>query len=161
MSNKLTQFIDSFKSLTISSIDENSNPFTSYAPFIKKDGKYYVYISSIARHSRNLTLNKKASLFFLEDEISCDNIFGRKRAVLQCKVNKLPRDNEQFEELIEPFEKKHGATVNMLKTMKDFSFFEFSPFDGEAVFGFGQAYNIGGETYEELLEREGVKGHNK
>lgn len=157
----LQEFIDSFKSCVISTIDQNNNPFTSYAPFIKKDSKYFVYLSSMARHSQNLELNNKASIFFIEDEISCENIFGRKRVVLQCNSKKLLRDTQDFEELTNLFEKEHGSTMNMLKTMKDFSFYEFTAFEGEAIFGFGQAYDIGGENFDELLERTGLKGHKK
>ena len=157
----LKEFIDSFKSCVLSTIDENKNPFTSYAPYVNKDGKYYVYISTMAKHTRNLEKNETLSIFFIEDEISCENIFGRKRVVLQCNSKKLPRDTKEFEELTQAFEKRHGSTMNMLKAMKDFSFFEFTPFNGEAVFGFGQAYNISGENFDKLIEREGLKGHKK
>eukprot|EP01029_Cantina_marsupialis_P025812 TRINITY_DN68469_c0_g1_i1.p1 TRINITY_DN68469_c0_g1~~TRINITY_DN68469_c0_g1_i1.p1 ORF type:complete len:160 (-),score=27.58 TRINITY_DN68469_c0_g1_i1:403-882(-) len=156
----LKDFIDSFKSLTISSLDINNNPFTSYAPFIKYEGKYYIYISSMAKHFENLSTNEKASLFFVEDENTCENIFGRKRVVLQSDCSKLQRDTQKFNLLVEKFENKHGETMSMLKKMKDFSFFEFIPFYGEAVFGFGKAYNVGGENFEELIERENQKAHN-
>ena len=155
----LIDYIKKFKSVVLSTIDENNDPFTSYAPYIKDDAKYYVYISSIAKHSRNLDNNPKVSLFFIEDEISSENIFGRKRVVLQCNANKLPRDTEEFDKLIENFEKTHGSTMKMLKSMKDFSIFEFTPYSGEAVFGFGEAYDVGGENFEELVERKNVKGH--
>ena len=155
----LLDYLKNFKSAVLSTIDENNAPFTSYAPFIKDNGKYYVYISSIAKHSRNLSTNPKVSLFFIEDESSCENIFGRKRVVLQCNSNKLPRDTQEFEELIEIFEKTHGSTMKMLKSMKDFSIFEFTAYSGEAVFGFGEAYDIGGENFDELIERKNVKGH--
>lgn len=157
----LKDFLKQFKSTVISTIDENGNPFTSYAPYIKTNGNFYVYISSIAKHSRNLEKQSKLSLFFIEDEISCENIFGRKRVVLQCDSKKLSRDTEEFEKLMEEFEHVHGKTVSMLKTMKDFAIFEFKPFAGEAVFGFGQAYDVGGENFEELVERKGQTGHKK
>ena len=157
----LQDYLKNFKSVVLSTIDKDGNPFTSYAPFMKENGKYYIYISAMARHFKNLSLNEKVSLFFIEDEISCENIFGRKRVVIQCNSKKLPRDTNEFEELMEKFEKSHGKTVSMLKTMKDFSIFEFTPFDGEAVFGFGEAYDIGGENFDELLERKGLSGHKK
>ena len=99
----LLDYLNSFKSTVLSTIDENGAPFTSYAPFIKNENKYYVYISSIAKHSRNLSQTPKVSLFFAEDEASCENIFARKRAVLQCNSNKLQRDTETFNNLIDIF----------------------------------------------------------
>lgn len=155
----LKDFLKEFKSVVLSTINKNNSPFTSYAPFVKKDSKYYVYLSSMARHTQNLDNNKQVSLFFIEDEISCVNIFGRKRVVLEASAKKLPRDNQEFEDLIAIFEKEHGATMKMLKSMKDFSIYEFTIFGGEAIFGFGEAYDIGGETFEELIERQGQSGH--
>lgn len=157
----LKKFLDTFKSTVLSTLDENNNPFTSYAPFIKKDDKYYIYISSMAKHFKNLENTRKVSLFFVEDEAYCENIFRRKRVVLQCNSEKMQRDTKEFEQLIELFEKKHGSTMKILKSMKDFTFFEFIPFYGEAVFGFGEAYNIGGEKFDQLIERENLKGHAK
>jgi len=46
MAKNLDEFLKDFKSLTISTIDEKGNPFSSYAPFVKTDSKYYVYIST-------------------------------------------------------------------------------------------------------------------
>ena len=43
---------------------------------------------------------------------------------------------------------------DMLKRMGDFYLFEFTAFYGEAVFGFGKAYNLGGENFEEFVQRE-------
>lgn len=157
----LINFLKEFKSAVLSTINTDNSPFTSYAPFIKKDAKYYVYLSSMARHTQNLDNKNKVSLFFIEDEISASNIFGRKRAVLQCTSKKLQRDNQEFEELIKIFEKEHGATMKMLKSMKDFSIYEFTPYDGEAVFGFGEAYDIGGKDFEDLVERQSQVGHEK
>ena len=148
-----------FKSLVISSLDEHNLPFTSYAPFIIKDDKFYVYLSTMAKHSTNLSTNENSSIFFIEDENSCENIFARKRVVYQCKTNQLKRDTEQFKELINLFEEKHGSTVSMLKDMKDFAFFEFEVLKGEAILGFGKAYNINGDDIFKLITRSGQKGH--
>lgn len=157
----LKDFLNGFKSTVLSTIDEENTPFTSYAPFIKRDNKYYIYISSMAKHFKNLENKNIASLFFVEDESLCENIFARKRVVMQCNTIKMPRGTEEFEKLAEIFEQKHGSTMKMLKEMKDFSFFEFEPFAGEAVFGFGKAYNLGGENFDELIQRENLKGHTK
>jgi len=157
----LKDFLENFKSTVLSTIDQEGLPFTSYAPFIKVDGKYYVYLSLMAKHTKNLEKNQNISLFFIEDENSCENIFGRKRVVLQCTSKKLPRDNQEFDELIQIFETAHGTTMKMLKTMTDFSIYEIAPFKGEAIFGFAQAYDVGGENFDELIERKGQSGHKK
>lgn len=155
----LLEFIDSFKSLTLSTIDENNLPFTSYAPFIKSNHKYYIYISSLAKHFHNLEKNQNCSLFFIEDENNCENIFQRKRVVLQTTTKKLSRNTDEFDSLMQLFYKKHGEIIQTLKTMKDFYLHEFTPLNGEAVFGFGKAYNIGGKYCDQLQTRDLKEGH--
>lgn len=160
MINSLDEFLEPLKSLTISSIDENGNPFSSYAPFVKFNHKYYVYLSLMAKHSNNLTQNPKASIFFCEDEKNCKNIFAKKRATLQCEVKRLEQNSNEEKEILEQFSLKFGnEMITMLKNLGDFYLFEFKPFYGEAVFGFGKAYNLGGENFEEFIERGNSSGH--
>lgn len=155
----LLDFLNNFQSVVISTLNEDKTPFTSYAPFIKKDSKYYVYISTMARHTRNMEKDNNTSLFFVEDEKTAGNIFARKRVVLECNSKRLARDNDKFEELMDNFEEVHGKTVQMLRGMKDFSIYEFQVKGGEAIFGFGEAYDVGGENFEQLIERSNQKGH--
>ncbi len=162
MAKNLNEFLEQIKSLTISSLDENGYPFSSYAPYVKYNNKYYVYLSLMAKHSSNLTQNKIASIFFCEDEQDCKNIFAKKRVSIQCETLKLAQNTQNEEEILNEFKAKFSEEmVNMLKKMGDFYLFEFTPFYGEAVFGFGKAYNLGGENFEEFVQRENISstGH--
>lgn len=164
MAKDLNEFLEDFKSLSMSTIDEKGNPFSSYAPFIKLEGKYYVYISLMAKHTTNLKNKNTCSLFFVEDESKCSNIFARKRAMVQCNSNIIKQDSEEEVYLLNQFKRKFDNNmIIMLKDMKDFYIFEFTPFYGEAVFGFGKAYNLGGKDFSEFKQREntGNKGHGK
>lgn len=162
MAKNLNEFLEPIKSLTISSLDDEGYPFSSYAPYVKYNNKYYVYLSLMAKHSSNLTQNKIASIFFCEDEQDCKNIFAKKRVSIQCETLKLAQNTQNEEEILNEFKAKFGEEmVNMLKKMGDFYLFEFTPFYGEAVFGFGKAYNLGGENFEEFVQRENISstGH--
>ncbi|MFA9240107.1 MAG: HugZ family protein [Candidatus Paceibacteria bacterium] len=162
MAKNLNEFLEQIQSLTISSLDENGYPFSSYAPYVKYNNKYYVYLSLMAKHSSNLTQNKIASIFFCEDEQDCKNIFAKKRVSIQCETLKLAQNTQNEEEILNEFKAKFSEEmVNMLKKMGDFYLFEFTPFYGEAVFGFGKAYNLGGENFEEFVQRENISstGH--
>lgn len=164
MAKNLDEFLKDFQSLTIATIDEKGNPFSSYAPFVKKNNKYYVYLSQMAKHTQNLSKNDKCSLFFIEDEKECENIFARKRVMIQCTSEKKVQDSEDETLILNEFRNKFGEEmINMLKNMSDFYVFEFKPFYGEAVFGFGKAYNLGGEKFNEFVVRKntGTKGHGK
>ncbi len=164
MAKNLDEFLETLQSLTISSLDENKNPFSSYAPFVKYNHKYYVYLSLMAKHSKNLTQNKIASIFFSEDEKDCSNIFAKKRVSIQCNVKRLDQNTQNETEILNEFRIKFGAEmIDMLYKMQDFYLFEFTPFYGEAVFGFGKAYNLGGENFDEFIQRQsnGHTGHGK
>ncbi|WP_216057245.1 MULTISPECIES: HugZ family protein [Poseidonibacter] len=154
MAKNLNEFLENIQSLTISSLDEKGNPFSSYAPFVKYNHKYYTYLSLMAKHSTNLRENSTSSIFFCEDEKDCSNIFAKKRVSIQCETLMLEQDTKKEEEILNEFQAKFGDDmVNMLKNMGDFYLFEFTPFYGEAVFGFGKAYNLGGENFEEFVTR--------
>lgn len=154
-------FTEPFRSVVIGTADENGYPFSSYAPFVYESHRYYVFISDIARHASNLRREGKASLFFVEDEADVPNIFARKRISLQCDTAVVERDTERFDTVMEGFKTRFGEEmIGMLLQMRDFNLHEFRPVGGEATFGFGEAYTLGGEHMEELIPRRGG-GHKK
>lgn len=155
MKDNLQDFLKDFQSLTIHSLDEKEIPFSSYAPFVQKNNKYYVFLSSMAKHSKNLENNESSSIFFIEDEKTCKNIFARKRVVFQTKAKKILRDKTILDEFKKKFNKE---MIESLESMSDFSLYEFTPIYGEAVFGFGRAYNIDIENLT-LVQRIDLKGH--
>lgn len=149
-------FIASFKSVVIATLREEGHPFSSYAPFVRYNDRFYVFISDIATHAQNLRRDGRAALFFIEDESQSANVFARKRISLQCDAELIPRDAPLFAPVMAAFTQKFGdATVSMLLKMADFNLFGFSTRSGEATFGFGEAYRVGGEKMEQLLPRAG------
>jgi len=158
----MNKFISNIKTAIIATIDSNNRPFSSYAPYIYDKNRFYIYISDIATHAKNIQANPNASLFFTEDESKTENIFARKRISLQCMSKKIERDSSRFEEILSMFENKFdSSTVSMLKKMTDFNLYELDVQSGEATFGFGEAYTIGGENMNTLIPRSGSGGHKK
>ena len=158
----MEEFIANFKTAVIGTIDKGNLPFSSYAPFIYDDNRFYIYISDIATHAKNIQLNPNASLFFIEDESMSPNLFARKRISLQCSSQKIQRQSERFEEVLDLFSVKfESSMVEMLKKMTDFNLYELHVTSGEATFGFGEAYLIGGDTMNELVPRQTVGGHKQ
>lgn len=156
----MKDFISQFSSTVIGTLDDANLPFSSYAPFIYDNHCFYIYISNIAKHAQNLQARADASLFFIEDESATENMFARKRVSLQCKSQKIERASERFEEVFSLYNQKFDAsTVEMLKKMEDFNLFELKVHYGEATFGFGEAYNIGGDHMDKLVARQGGSGH--
>lgn len=157
----MKKFLANIQTAIIGTLDSHKHPFSSYAPYVYDENRFYVYISEIATHAKNLQKNPKVSLFFVEDESKTENIFARKRISLQCDSQKVARGSECFEEVLGLFSQKFDAKmVATLKKMTDFNLYEFKVTYGEATFGFGKAYFVGGENMDELVERTGNHGHH-
>lgn len=156
----LKDLLENYQSVVLGSISENGYPFSSYAPCYYDGEKIYIFISDIATHSKNIQNTGKASALFIEDEQQSENIFARKRISLQCDVRIIPRDESSFTPLMDTFKAKHkGGTLGMLMGMSDFNLYALTPIYGEATFGFGEAYNIGGEKMNQLVPRTTGSGH--
>lgn len=156
----MLDFIKDFQSAVLGTLDEKALPFGSYAPFVHHEHRFYIFISNVAKHAKNLQAMPKASLLFIEDESKTEQIFARKRISLQCSSQMIERDDPRFQEVMTVFKKKFSEDmVTMLMGMQDFNLYELSTDYGEATFGFGEAYNIGGEYMEELVARTGGSGH--
>lgn len=155
----LNELFEPFQSVVLGTQGENGYPFSSYAPFYYDGEKVYIFISNIATHAKNIQTTSKASAFFIEDESITENIFKRKRISIQCDANIINRDNALFNPIMEAFIEKQGSTLSMLMGMADFNLYALTPIYGEATFGFGEAYNIGGDKMNQLVPRTGTSGH--
>ncbi len=156
----LTELLAGYQSVVLGTQSSNGYPFSSYAPFYYDGEDIYIFISNIATHAKNIQTTPQASALFIEDESKSENIFARKRISLQCDVTSLSRDEERFNMVMENFKDKFGAPmITMLMGMKDFNLYALRPIYGEATFGFGEAYQIGGEKMNELVVRRVDKGH--
>ena len=156
----LSELLSDYQSVVLGTQGSNGYTFSSYAPFYYDGEQIYIFISDIATHAKNIQATYKASALFIEDENKSENIFARKRISLQCDVSPVPRDEAQFKSVMQHFQNKFDTSlVTMLMGMKDFNLYMLTPIYGEATFGFGEAYNIGGEKMNQLVARSGDKGH--
>lgn len=157
----MKEFIQQIQTVILGTLDKGGLPFSSYAPYVYDQNRFYVYISDIATHAKNLKRTPKASLFFVEDESKTNNLFARKRVSLQCESRLINRDDERFDEVMALFAQKFDAKmVATLQKMLDFNLYEFQTTYGEATFGFGKAYFIGGEHMDELIPRGESNPHH-
>lgn len=155
----LIELFEPYQSVILGTQGSNGYPFSSYAPFYYDGEKIYIFISNITTHAKNMQETPKCSAFFIEDESKTRQIFARKRISLQCNVTFIRSDDASYEPIMTAFVKKQGATLTMLMGMSDFNLYALTPIYGEATFGFGEAYNIGGEKMNQLVPRTGESGH--
>ena len=157
---ELAPLLTAYQSVILGTQSSNGYPFSSYAPFYYDGEQVYIFISNITTHAKNIQTTPQASALFIEDESKSENIFARKRISLQCDVIPIPRGEEIFNIIMKEFQDKFDANIiTMLMGMKDFNLYALTPIYGEATFGFGEAYHIGGEKMNELVARTGGSGH--
>jgi len=133
-------FAETLKTLMLSTVDEDGNPFISYAPFVKKNGKLYVYLSQIANHYQHIERNPAVDVMMIEDESLTVNLFARQRARFICTAVNV--GNEGYDDVFDSMRERFGkGIIDMLRGL-DFSLFELTAREGRYVAGFGQAYDI-------------------
>jgi putative heme iron utilization protein len=157
-SETILDFLSERRSAVLSTLDENGLPHTSYAPFLWHDNRCYIYISEAARHTGNLLERPECSLLFIEDEGSAGQIFARKRVMLSCRADELPRRTPSYADIMGRMEERFGGIIATLGSMQDFHLFALTPRSGEAVFGFGEAYLIE-SPFEKVVPKR--SGHSR
>lgn len=145
------EFMESRKSLILNLLDYEGRPFTSCAPFVKKDGKLYIYISQVAEHYHFMEKSKYVDALILADEADSKNPFARERARWRCEAENI--GNEGHEEIFQLFNEAYGEKMLNLLRGLDFSLFELTPSEGRYVVGFGMAFdlNIDASTFEHVV----------
>lgn len=146
LGEEVRNFIESRKSLQLSTIKEDGTPFASYAPFAIGDECLYVLLSEIAVHATNLQHNPKASVLILEDEDSCEELFARLRVNYSVNAEMQAVDSEGWHEGLETLAARHGERINNLSQHEDFKLFKLKPVGGRYVKNFGRAYTLAGNT---------------
>ncbi len=151
------EFLQGFSSLCISTVDEEGWPSISYAPFVVDENRsYYVFLSDLAKHTSCLRESGKASVMFIEDEVTAKQIFARTRVVFQCDVMEMKPSLESTVQILEMMQSRFGELMSTLRSLPDFHLFRLKPLGGSFVMGFGKAYTISGEKMD-LLEHVKIK----
>ncbi len=157
---EFNQFIDSHKSVVLATMNKDFEPESSYAPVLRHEGKFYIFISELSNHTENLMTKPSASLLFIEAENEAKNLFARKRATLKASAQIINRSTDQWQQVLALLEDKFGKIVSMLKPLEDFHLFELTPESAGYVRGFAQAYKLKGSDLSAVTHlNEG--GHGK
>ncbi len=151
--------IESVRSAILASVDGKGVPLSSYAPvYVDQNRNFYVYISSMAKHSSQIRRAEKASVMLIEDESVAQHLFARKRLTVDCRAEVVDRDAADWLDIIGMMESRHGETMSALKGLVDFDLFRLIPNEGRLVLGFGKAYRVFGDSLQEI-DYVGGGGH--
>lgn len=142
--SEILEFRDSFGSVMIASVDKENQAIASYAPLLKYEGRYFIYISEIAKHYHSIKANpERIEVLFLEDECKAKSVIARKRLKYQANAEFRKRD-EEFEKIFDSFEAQNPQAIGLdtIRAMQDFHLIELHFKKGRYVKGFGGAYDI-------------------
>ncbi|WP_207062830.1 HugZ family protein [Motiliproteus sp. SC1-56] len=133
--------VSSFDTLLLSTLDQEGAPELSYAPFVEgADGVFWIYISALAAHTRNLRKDARCAVLFIRDERQSRNLFARERLSLQCRAEIEDVKGAAGAAMVKALEARHGETVSLLRSLPDFQLFRLTPKQGRYVVGFGRAF---------------------
>ena len=139
------RFRTGFRSVMLATVDADGTPEASYAPYVAgADGSFYLFVSGLARHTRNLARSGKAAVLFLQEEATAANPFARVRLSYVCTVAAVAPATEEWGEIMGHFEREFGDIVPVLRALPDFRLFRLVPDSGRYVRGFGRAYDLSG-----------------
>jgi len=158
------QFMESRRSLVLSTQAENGELETSVVPFVRiAEGEFAIFVSELAQHTQNLLLLEKLAKsnptglvggLLLADESDTDQMFARERMSLQMSVE-LIRETQARSAGLALLEKEFGDVVEVLRGLPDFHCFKLQVVSGRYVRGFGAAYSFTDCPCQAL---QGIKG---
>lgn len=156
---EIKEFRQNRKTIQLATVDEEGRPNVSYAPFVQNQEGYFVLISQIARHARNLESNPHVSLMMIEDETESKQLFARKRLTFDAVATTVERDSDLWHQIIAQMQERFGEIIDGLSQLQDFILFNLKAERGLFVKGFGQAYQVSGDDLIDFVHLQ--EGHRK
>lgn len=150
IANDLRDFIEQFESLQLATVSVDGLPEASYAPYLRVGRDFYIYVSELSRHTRNLHEVPRASVMFIEAEADAGHLFARRRLTYACRCEEVPRGSAGFDQTLTAFEKRFGQIMQMLRNLEDFHLFRMTPEQGTFVTGFARAFVLVGDELDRV-----------
>lgn len=148
---EILQFRARFRSAVLGTVDSEGTPLASYAPFVTDEaGNFYVFVSGLSQHTRQMVENPRVSFLLLEDEQNTPQPFVRRRLTYACRATPVPRELALWQQTLERFASRFGDIIETLRSLADFQLFQLTPVSGNYVRGFGQAYRLEGADLAQI-----------
>ncbi len=129
----------------------DGDPEASLLPYaLRPDfAAVYVQASGLARHAKGLQPGAHVGVLVHENDAADADPLQTKRMTVQATVAVLDRDSEAFAAARDLFVARFpGAELTL--SLGDFNLYELTLGRGRYVAGFGQAFNIGPDTFREV-----------
>lgn len=134
---------ENLRTVILGTVSASGLPDASVAPAVLgAGGAFYVYVSGLSPHTRNLAETSRASVLIIQDEAEAKQALARQRLTFACAAAGVDRDTAEFSAHMAALREKFGAVMEHLEGMSDFRMFRLEPTRGRLVAGFGQAYDL-------------------
>lgn len=147
---ELQNFFEGLKTVQLATLDSRNLPEASYAPYVKYEDAFYLFLSDLANHSLNLKQNPVVSLLFIEDEANSRNLFARRRVILQGDVTIVQRNTPTYSVVLPEFRRTFGSLIDVIEPLQDFNLYKVKPIQGRFIRGFAQAFELSGKGFNQL-----------
>ena len=138
--------LEEMRSLQLSTVGADGMPHCGYTPYLHRaPGSFYIFVSQLAAHTRNLLANRTVAIMIIADEQSTSQIFARARVNYLCDATSIPPDSHDYALVLDDYQQRHGKMVGLLRQLPDFVLFQLQPMSGQFVMGFGKAYTLTGD----------------
>lgn len=149
---ELKEFMLSFNSVALATLNKNGEVACSYAPFVSTQWGNFIYISEVSEHFENIKANPdNIEIMFLEDESKAASVILRKRLRYRVRASFIER-GEEFDRIYDEFEGQTGGEggIKTIRKMLDFHLVKLEFGKGRFVKGFGAAYDIENGTVKHV-----------
>jgi len=123
-------------------------PETSMAPFAIYQGNIVLHLSTLARHTKNITNHANVGFMICTPETASHSPLSLPRLSLQGNI--IPVASEAFEAGKQAY-LKHIPDAEPLFSFADFGLFQITPSYIQWVGGFGSARSISPNNWNQLL----------
>ena len=138
---QLQEFLLGIDALVLATVNTEGYPEASYTPFIEYNGCYYILVSELASHTRNLKQSAVASVIFIGNKED-SHAHTRQRLSCHCDAKLVERSNTDYEVVLQLMQRQFGKLIETLRGLSDFQLFQLKPVKGNFVAGFGQAFAV-------------------
>ena len=153
-------FLSQFRSLLLGTLNTEEEVDLSYAPFVDHHDSFFILTSQLSSHTANLKQRGSATVFFIEDESACDEIYARRRLCFQCQALVHSRDSDAWQTLTPLFCERFGQIIETLTSLPDFQLFQLTPSSGHWVKGFGKAFDFCGRIERDAIHLNPAKSQD-
>ena len=138
----MRQLCAQFRTVLMATSTTEGLPEISYSPYVIVDKVLYVFLSDLSLHTGNLKSNPHASLLFIEDESTSENLHARRRVTYRAEVTLVERGDPDWNNVLSQMEERFGEIIPILKSLTDFHLFAMRTNDAVLVRGFADAHPV-------------------